>query len=231
MFFDSFCFHKIPFYSQICILKFLELFVFCLLTPLKSISICSRQSVTLCCEQELVFTCLCCRFSSVCSYVCLLHTCHYTTKPRCRGKYVLALIWEILYLQFGPHRVLIPLYFWSLIWKMGTFSHSVLMLVSFVSLKCVFFLNLSLNSGQSCLALATLTPPSQPPDSNLRSFSDKPRHLVVLAWDVGCTTGCCKLCAWSGPGTPHLIGNSLNSAHLSRQYGLGSIFFPIPPAS
>lgn len=67
------------------------------------------------------------------------------------------------------------------------------------------------NSGQWCLALANVSNSSK--SSNLCSFSDKPRHLVVLAWDAGCTMGCCKLCAWSGPGTPHLMGNSLNSAH------------------
>lgn len=76
--------------------------------------------------------------------------------------------------------------------------------------------------------------------SNLCSFSDKPRHLVVLACDAGCTMGCCKLCAWSGPGTPHLMGNSLNSAHLGRQCRLGPLIFccssqiasqplPLPP--
>lgn len=53
--------------------------------------------------------------------------------------------------------------------------------------------------------------------SNLCWFSDKPQHLVVLAWDAACTVGCCKLFAWSGPGTPHVMGNSLNSAHLGRQ--------------
>ena len=74
-------------------------------------------------------------------------------------------------------------------------------------------------------------PPSPPSDSNLCSFSDKSQHLVILAWDAGCTMGCSKLCAWSGPGTPHLMGNSLNSAHLSRQCGLGSLFFLITPAS
>lgn len=76
--------------------------------------------------------------------------------------------------------------------------------------------------------------------SNLCSFFDKPRHLVVLAWDASCTAGCCKLCAWSGPGTPHLMGNSLNSAHLGRQRRLGPLIFcrssqiasqplPLPP--
>lgn len=74
-------------------------------------------------------------------------------------------------------------------------------------------------------------PPSPPSDSNLCSFSDKPRHLVVLAWDAGCTMGCCKLRAWSGPGTPHLMGNSLNSAHLGRQCRLGPLFFLAAPAS
>lgn len=74
-------------------------------------------------------------------------------------------------------------------------------------------------------------PPSPPSDSNLCSFSDKPRHLVVLAWDAGCTMGCCKLRAWSGPGTPHLMGNSLNSAHLGRQCRLGPLFFLTAPAS
>lgn len=74
-------------------------------------------------------------------------------------------------------------------------------------------------------------PPSPPSDSNLCSFSDKPRHLVVLAWDGGCTMGCCKLRAWSGPGTPHLMGNSLNSAHLGRQCRLGPLFFLATPAS
>ena len=73
--------------------------------------------------------------------------------------------------------------------------------------------------------------PSPPSDSNLCSLSDKPRHLVVLAWDAGSTMGCCKLCAWSGPGTPHLMGNSLNSAHLGRQRGLGPLFFLATPAS
>lgn len=37
--------------------------------------------------------------------------------------------------------------------------------------------------------------------------------------------GCCKLCDWSGPGTPHLMGNSLNSAHLGRQYRLDQLIF------
>lgn len=37
--------------------------------------------------------------------------------------------------------------------------------------------------------------------------------------------GCCKLCAWSGPGTPHLMGNSLNNAHLGRQYRLEQLIF------
>lgn len=74
-------------------------------------------------------------------------------------------------------------------------------------------------------------PPSPPSDSNLCSFSDKSRHLVVLAWDAGCTMGCCKLCAWSGPGTPHLMGNSLNSAHLGRQRRLGPLVFLAAPAS
>lgn len=75
------------------------------------------------------------------------------------------------------------------------------------------------------------TPPSPPSDSNLCSFSDKPRHLALLAWDVGCTAACCKLCAWSGPGTPHLMGNSLNSAHLGGQCGLGPLSFLTTPAS
>lgn len=94
------------------------------------------------------------------------------------------------------------------------------------------------NSGQWCLPLANVSNSSK--CSNLCSFSDKPRHLVVLAWDAGCTMGCCKLCAWSGPGTPHLMGNSLNSAHLGRQCRLGPLIFccssqiasqplPLPP--
>lgn len=40
---------------------------------------------------------------------------------------------------------------------------------------------------------------------------------MLLAGDAACTVGCCKLFAWSGPGTPHVMGNSLNSAHLGRQ--------------
>lgn len=91
---------------------------------------------------------------------------------------------------------------------------------------------LVLKSSQWCWRLQMSSiPPSPPSDSNLCSFSDKPRHLVVLAWDACCTMGCCKLCAWSGPGTPHLMGNSLNSAHLGRQCGLGPLFFLATPAS
>lgn len=81
---------------------------------------------------------------------------------------------------------------------------------------------------------------SSPSDSNLSWFADKLQHLVFLAWDAGCTTGCCKPSAWSGPGTPHLMDNSLNSAHLGRQCRLGPLFLchtshlasqplPLPP--
>lgn len=79
------------------------------------------------------------------------------------------------------------------------------------------------NSSQCCPVLAIDSNSSK--SSNLCSFSDKPRHLVVLAWDAGCTTGCCKLCAWSGPGTPYLMGNSLKSAHLGRHCRLGPLIF------
>lgn len=71
-----------------------------------------------------------------------------------------------------------------------------------------------------------LIPPSTPSEFNLCSSFDKPGHLVFLAWDAGFTMGCSKLCAWSGPGSPHLMANSLNSAHLSRLCGLGSLFLP-----
>lgn len=87
------------------------------------------------------------------------------------------------------------------------------------------FFVLTAVSGVCCWQMSTI-PPSPPSDSNLCLFSDKPRHLVVLAWDAGCTMGCCKLRAWSGPGTPHLMGNSLNSAHLGRQCGLRPLFLP-----
>lgn len=72
--------------------------------------------------------------------------------------------------------------------------------------------------------------------SNLCWFPDKPQHLVVLAWDAACTIGCCKLFAWSGPGTPHVMGNSLNSAHLGRRCRLDPLIFccssqPATPAT
>lgn len=68
--------------------------------------------------------------------------------------------------------------------------------------------------------------------SNLCWFSDKPQHLVLLAWDAACTIGCCKLFAWSGPGTPHVMGNSLNSAHLGRHCRLDPPHLPLlQPAS
>lgn len=79
------------------------------------------------------------------------------------------------------------------------------------------------NKSHRSLVLAKVSNSSK--SSNLCWFSDKPQHLVVLAWDAGCTIGCCKLFAWSGPGTPHVMGNSLNSAHLGRQCRLEPLIF------
>lgn len=79
------------------------------------------------------------------------------------------------------------------------------------------------NNSHWCLVLAKVSNSSK--SSNLCWFSDKPQHLVVLAWDAACTVGCCKVFAWSGPGTPHVIGNSLNSAHLGRQCRLDPLIF------
>lgn len=79
------------------------------------------------------------------------------------------------------------------------------------------------NNSRWCLPLAKVSNSSK--SSNLCWFSDKLQHLVVLAWDAACTIGCCKLFAWSGPGTPHVMGNSLNSAHLGRQRRLDPFIF------
>lgn len=79
------------------------------------------------------------------------------------------------------------------------------------------------NNSHWCLVLAKVSNSSK--SSNLCWFSDKPQHLVVLAWDAACTIGCCKLFAWSGPGTPHVMGNSLDSAHLGRQCRLDPLIF------
>lgn len=86
----------------------------------------------------------------------------------------------------------------------------------------LFFFLRPNNSHQS-LVLAKVSNSSK--SSNLCWFSDKPQHLVLLAWDAACTVGCCKLFAWSGPGTPHVMGNSLNSAHLGRQCRLEPLIF------
>lgn len=79
------------------------------------------------------------------------------------------------------------------------------------------------NNSHWCLVLAKVSNSSK--SSNLCWFSDKPQHLVVLAWDAAGTVGCCKVFAWSGPGTPHVMGNSLNSAHLGRQCRLDPLIF------